>query len=491
VDAEEVLRRARSGPLIMLLRRAYAALVSFLTAVVMPHFLAPEAYGLAAMSAVLFTLGDMFKDFGMTSALMRRGSISQEEVSFLFWFNLLTTSVLAVLLAASSPFVAIFFHQPIVAKVILLSLIGFVLTGISLQHRMLLSRDLRFTELAVIDSVAISLQFVSTLVLAIKGYGVWSIVIGTICNAGANSILCVALARWKPGPPRMIDDAKSILAFGANTSVYSLSVFVSVNIMAVLIGRKASAFELGQYNRANALLSLPLNNLVEPLAQVALPVLARLRPYASAYRDAYLQFLTRLNLVVIPASIFLIAAGRPLVTAALGANWQEAGQLLMLLAPVVAALGYGYAVSDLFITQDRSRELRMVGLAESAMRVLAVYIGIQFGIAIAAIAYATATVLAVGIRVFVAGRTGPVTISDHLATAIPALPLGAGCLLGSQAAIYLSRQAGLTAVPEAAAICFAAILFALVAGLIFRTSRAALLSAGEMLRPGRVRMEHP
>ncbi|HKQ09812.1 MAG TPA: lipopolysaccharide biosynthesis protein [Rhizomicrobium sp.] len=479
------MRRARSGPFIMLLRRAYAALVSFLTAVVMPHFLAPEAYGLAAMSAVLFTLGDMFKDFGMTSALMRRGTISQEEVSFLFWFNLLTTSVLAALLAASSPFVATFFHQPIVAKVILLSLIGFVLTGISLQHRMLLSRDLRFTELAVIDSVAISLQFVLTLVLAIKGYGVWAIVIGTICNAAANSILCVALTRWKPGPPRMIDDAKGILAFGANTSVYSLSVFVSVNIMAVLIGRKASAFDLGQYNRANALLSLPLNNLVEPLAQVALPVLARLRPYPGAYREAYLQFLTRLNLAVIPASIFLIAAGRPLVTAALGANWQEAGQLLMLLAPVVAALGYGYAVSDLFITQDRSRELRMVGLAESAMRVLAVYTGIQFGIAIAAMGYAAATVLAVGIRVFVAGRSGPVTFADHLATAIPALPLSVGCLLGCEAATFVGRQAGLTVTAGAVVLCAAAVLGALAAGLAFKTSRAALLSAGAILRPGR------
>jgi len=469
----------------MLLRRAYAALISFLTAVVMPHFLAPEAYGLAAMSAVLFTLGDMFKDFGMTSALMRRGSISQEEVSFLFWFNLLTTLVLAVLLAASSPFVATFFHQPVVAKVILLSLIGFVLTGMSLQHRMLLSRDLRFTELAVIDSVAITLQFAATLILAIKGYGVWSIVIGTVCNAVANSILCVALARWKPGPPRMIDDAKSIFAFGANTSVYSLSVFVSVNAMAILIGRKASAFDLGQYNRANALLSLPLNNLVEPLAQVALPVLARLRPYPGAYRDAYLQFLTRLNLVVIPASMFLIAAGRPLVTAALGRNWQEAGQLLMMLAPVVAALGYGYAVSDLFITQDRSRELRMVGLAESAMRVLAAYIGIQFGITVAAMAYAAATVLGVGIRVFVAGRSGPVSIADHLATAIPALPLSAGCLLGCALAAFASRPAGLGDTAEAIILCFGAALGALAAGLAFKTSRAALLSASEILRPGR------
>jgi len=469
----------------MLVRRGYAALVSLLTAVVMPHFLAPEAYGLAAMSAVLFTLGNMFKDFGMTSALMRKGTISQEEVSFLFWFNLLTTFVLTAVLAASSPFVADFFRQPVVANVILLSLIGFVLTGISLQHRMLLSRDLRFTDLAVIDSVAITLQFVATLVLAIEGFGVWAIVIGTICNAAANSALCMALARWKPGPPRMIDDAKSIFAFGANTSIYSLSVFVSVNIMAVMIGRQASVSELGQYNRANALLSLPLNNVVEPLAQVALPVLARLRPYASAYRDAYLQFLTRLNLVVIPASIFLIAAGRPLVTAALGQTWQQAGQLLMLLAPVVAALGYGYAVSDLFITQDRSRELRMVGLAESALRVVAVYIGIQFGIYVAAMSYAAATVLAVGIRVVVAGRSGPVTIADHLATAIPALPLSAGCLLGCEAATFISRQAGLTFAAEAVVLCFAGILGAVAAGLAFKTSRAALLSASEILRPGR------
>ena len=469
----------------MMVRRGYAALVSLLTAVVMPHFLTPEAYGLAAMSAILFTLGNMFKDFGMTSALMRKGAISQEEVSFLFWFNLLTTIVLAIALAASSSFVADFFHQPIVAKVMLLSLIGFILTGISLQHRMLLSRDLRFSDLAVIDSVAITLQFGTTLVLAIKGYGVWAIVIGTICNAAANSFLCVVLARWKPGPPRMVDDAKSLFAFGANTSIYSLSVFASVNIMAVMIGRQASVSELGQYNRANALLSLPLNNLVEPLAQVALPVLARLRPYPAAYRDAYLQFLARLNLVVIPASIFLIVAGRPLVTAALGPNWQQAGQLLMLLAPVIAALGYGYAVSDLFITQDRSRELRMVGLAESAMRILAVYVGIQFGITVAAISYAAATVLAVAIRVIVAGRSGPVTVADHLATAIPALPLSVGCLLACEAATFVSREAGLPFTVEAVVLCVAGALGALAAGLAFKTSRAALLSASEILRPGR------
>jgi polysaccharide transporter, PST family len=467
----------------MLLRRAYAAIISLFTAVVMPHFLSPNAYGLAAMSAVVFTLGEMFKDFGLTSALMRKGVIDQEEVTFLFWFNLLATLIIAAILAATSSLVGDFFHQPIVGKVILLSLIGFFLTGATLQHRALLSRDLRFTELAIIDSAAISLQFALTMVLAISGFGVWAIVIGTVSNALVNSVLCLALARWKPGPPRMIDEAKAVFAFGANTSIYSLSIFVSTNVMAILIGRNASVFDLGQYNRANAILALPLNNLVEPLAQVALPVLARLRAYPDTYRKAYLQFLTRLNLVVVPASVFLLGAARPLVSAALGSNWREAGELLMLLAPVVGALGYGYAVSDLFITQNRSRELRMVGLAESALRVLAVFVGIHFGLRVAAMSYAGATLLSVGIRVFVAGRSGPVSLRDHLATVIPALPVSMGCLAGCEAAIYASWQAGLAPMAQAVAICLAGIAGALGVGLVFKTSRSALFSVSEMLRP--------
>ncbi|HKU54096.1 MAG TPA: hypothetical protein VJP60_01935, partial [Rhizomicrobium sp.] len=94
-------------------------------------------------------------------------------------------------------------------------------------------------------------------------------------------------------------------------------------------------------------------------------------------------------------------------------------------------------------------------------------------------------VLAVGIRVFVAGRSGPVTFADHLATAIPALPLSAGCLLGCEAATFVGRQAGLTVTAGAVVLCAAAVLGALAAGLAFKTSRAALLSAGEILRPGR------
>jgi hypothetical protein len=104
---------------------------------------------------------------------------------------------------------------------------------------------------------------------------------------------------------------------------------------------------------------------------------------------------------------------------------------------------------------------------------------------VAAISYAAATVLAVGVRVFVAGRSGPVTFADHVATAIPALPVSAGCLLGCEFATFIGRQADLTVMAGAVLLCVAGLLGAVVAGLAFKTSRAALLSASEILRPGR------
>jgi hypothetical protein len=78
-----------------------------------------------------------------------------------------------------------------------------------------------------------------------------------------------------------------------------------------------------------------------------------------------------------------------------------------------------------------------------------------------------------------------VTLADHLSTALPALPLSLGCVLGCATAAFASRQAGLTVTAEAIVLCCAGLLGALAAGLAFKTSRAALLSASEILRPGR------
>jgi PST family polysaccharide transporter len=467
----------------MLGRRAFAVLIGLLTAVVMPHFLDPTAYGLSTMAALVFTLGEMFKDFGLGAALLRKGQIDSDEMTFLFWFNIGMTAIISLAIAATSPLAAMFFHQPAVRAVILVSLIGFVLSGGALQHRGLLNRNLQFAHLALIDSLSLAVQFATTLALAIIGFGVWAIVAGNILYSASNALLCVFLSRWMPGKPKLIKELRAILTFGANTSVYSIALFFSTNITPILIANTQSVASVGQYNRANAFLQLPLNNWVDPIAQATLPVLARLRPFPDIYRETYLTLLRRLNLVVMPASAFLLCAARPVVETVLGGRWSQAGELLAILSPAVGVLGLGYSVSDLFITQDRSAELRTLGLAEAVVRIGAVLAGVQFGIYSAAAAYSAATLIVVSARIYVASRKGPVDLGDHLKTMLPALPPSAGVILGCLVGILLSNRYQLATLHQAIVISALGLGLGLIAMVVFGVSRRALLDLGKSMKP--------
>lgn len=478
------------GPRALLARRAFAVCIGLATTVTIPHLVSARAYGLAAMSGVMFSLAEMFKDFGLTSALMRKGEVRPEEVTFLFWFNTATTLGLAAIIAALAPMASLFFHEPMVAPVILASLVGFVLGGLSMQHRSLMNRDLRFRELATIDAFALLVQFVVMLVAAFMTHDVWAIVAGYLASSLVGAGLYVKASGWRPGAPRWLPEARSVFAFGANTSIYSLSVFAANNVAALLIGRLFGPVTLGQYNRAITLQAFPANNAIAPLAQAVLPMLARLRPNPDLYRKAYLDLVRHLNMIALPTSVVLFFAAQPLTIAALGPSWGEAGRILQALAPAVAALGLGYAVSDLFITQNRSRELGRLGLFELVLRCVSIAVAAPFGAVAVAAGFSASTLMVVVIRAAVAGRSGPVSLGDHLRAAAPAAPLALGALAGALVGATMAWRFALSDMAAAAAICGAAGVAGGLFGLALPSSRAALIDMAAAVR-GRDQTQRP
>jgi PST family polysaccharide transporter len=171
-----------------------------------------------------------------------------------------------------------------------------------------------------------------------------------------------------------------------------------------------------------------------------MPILGRLRPYPEAYRDTYLAFLTRLNLLVIPMAIMIALCSGVALDALWGPEWATAADILQCMAPMAATYAYGYGIADLFVTQNRSRELRILGLIEMLVRVSAVSIGVCISAHWAALAFSWATVAVVILRVLVAGRKGPVTIADHIRAALPSLPPCLGTAVGCAIGLFVSSR---------------------------------------------------
>lgn len=471
---KEAHQRARSGTGILIARRAVGLLITLASTVWIARLLSPRDYGLANMALVTLTFSQLFRDFGLTTAMLRKGHISFAEMSLIFWMNVGLTSAIAILILLASPLIATFFGQPIVASLIQIALIGFVCEGFALQHRALINRELRFKTLALIEIAAIVLGFFVMLGLAIAWRNVWAIVLGTVTQSVVAGVLFFRFSRWTPGKPARNAELGSLLKFGANTSLFSLCAIISNNIASVLIGRVLGASYLGQYNRAQTIYTLPVINLVSPIAQATMPLLTRLRSDYRAYRVAYLKLIRRLCAFLMPTSVILMFASPFLVVMLLGPAWQQAGVILAILAPALFAVGLGYATGDLFVTQDRADELRTLGFVELAIRVPSIGAGVWFGVEAAAAAFSASTIAAVALRTHTAGRGGPVTFIDQLRALAATIPLALGAAAGCTIVLLLRLRTPLSGDVSAVTMISLGYILALVVGLQWRSSRKAL-----------------
>jgi polysaccharide transporter, PST family len=476
LEIEEAKRRARAAPLTLLGKRAVLVIITFVSTVTVARLLSPREYGLASMAAILLAFAQLFRDFGMTNAVMRKGDISAEELTLLFWFNVATTLGLALIVATISPLASQFYREPVVMWVMLVSVVGFTASGLALQHRAMITRDLRFGTLTRIDITSNVVGFLVTLTLAYVRRDVWAIVFGNLAQSLVGAVQCTLASGWLPGRPRRSKEFRSILRFAANSSVYTVSVFLSNNAAPILIGHMLGSATLGQFNRAQALYQLPNTNLVSPVTQALMPLLVRLRAHPEEYRLAYLSLVRRLCILLFPLAITLCFAGVPLVVTVLGGRWLLAGQAFSALSLNLAAIGFAATAGNLFITQDRAAELRTLGLVELVFRVGTIAACVPFGLVATAIGFSLSTIAVSLVRVMVAGRKGPISTADQFGAMYPALlpALGAGLACWGVSRLSLSNT-----LIESAAIIAAGMVAAMIVGVANPPSRRALIEFAE------------
>jgi O-antigen/teichoic acid export membrane protein len=72
---------------------------------VLAHLLRPRDFGLVAATTVLLGLTSAFGDMGLSAAIIARQTTSREELSSLYWANVLAGLVVSGLAVASTPLI--------------------------------------------------------------------------------------------------------------------------------------------------------------------------------------------------------------------------------------------------------------------------------------------------------------------------------------------------------------------------------------------------
>lgn len=379
--------RSVRGGAVTAVGQACGFVLRILSTILLARLLHPGDFGLIGMVTAVTGFIFLFKDLGLSMATIQNECIDHRQVSTLFWINVVSGIVLAVLTICVSPAIAWFYGEPKLIRITMVISASFLLGGLAVQHQALLKRQMRFVALTAIEIAALFCGISFALVAAAGGLGYWSLVLQQVFYTFSYTAGVWLMCHWRPGHPSLQADVKSMLAFGGSLTVFSMFNYFARNMDNILIGRYCGPVLLGFYSKAYELLMVPINQLNTPISAVAIPALSRLQSQHGHFRSYYLRGIELLTAFGMPLVIFLAIAADRIIPIVLGPQWADSVAVYRFLAPAAFIGTFNVATGWVYISLGQaSRQLRY-GILESVVTVISFFIGVHWGINGVAVAF--------------------------------------------------------------------------------------------------------
>ena len=305
--------------------------VQFLIMIVMARLLTPHDYGLIGMLAIFIAVAQSLIDSGFSQALIRKQDRTEADNNTVFYFNIVVSTLLYLILYASAPFVADFYNTPQLCPVMRVVCLSIIFNSLAVVQRALLTIRIDFKTQAKAALTAAITSGVVGIAMAYHGFGVWSLVTQQLLNLGINTGLLWLLSKWRPRLMYSWQSFNELFAFGSKLLASGLLDTIYRNIYPIVIGKLFSASSLGHYTRAHQFSEFPSSNLTGIIQRVTYPVLCEIQNDDARLASIYRRFLKLSAFIIFPLMVGLSSVAKPFVNIMLGPQWSFCGQLLQIL----------------------------------------------------------------------------------------------------------------------------------------------------------------
>jgi PST family polysaccharide transporter len=303
--------------------------LQFGTVVLLARILPPSDFGTLSYAMVFVGFSGLVTELGIGPAIVQRSKLSNIHLRVGFTLSLITgtfgTTVLYFLAPrlVSSP---TNYVLQAVAFSFLISSAGTVAGG-------LLIRRLDFRTDFWVSFLSVLFGFVlTTVILALLGFGVWSLVVGTLVQAMVRTTLLIFFSPHSYLPSLSLTEIKDLLKFGSGMTLARTSNYVARNGDYFIIGHIIGLEGLGLYSRAYQLALLPSKYFQSILSAVLFATYSRVQDDKAKLHHGYLLSITATSLYTFPLMIVLAIVAPEVMRGILGPAWIDAAPSFRILS---------------------------------------------------------------------------------------------------------------------------------------------------------------
>lgn len=390
--SEDVGSRVLSGAGFTFLVTALRTLLTIGSTAILARLLTPADFGYLAMATVVTEFAALFSQFGFSNILVQRRVITRLQLDTVFWASFGLGAVLALIVFLLSFFADWLFKEPISGELLRVLCLTFLVNNLTTVPWALLLRRMQFRTEFWIQLGTISLRSVVAIVFAWLGFGVWSLVIGSLSGVLMNVLLAFIAV---PYMPRLRFHMRYLTSTWRTSGAYfggGLLFYAHMNVDLLMIGRQLGAVPLGYYQNARSLTDEVRSRIAIPLQHVLFPAFSSIQSEPERLRQLVMRGGSLIAAVIIPVGFGAAAVSEEIVPVLYGDQW-------LAMIPVLSMLGYSTGLkgavaigTPLFNSQDKVALNLRYSIISTILMVVGVVVTLPYGInAVAASIAVTST----------------------------------------------------------------------------------------------------
>lgn len=303
---------------------------------ILGNVLSKEEFGLVGMITTVTIFTQILLDMGIGAAIIQKEKVSDDQLSTLYWLNIIVGLLLFFMLFFSSGLISGFYNQPMLEDLIKILSIMFLIAPIGQQFQYLIQKDLNFNLLSKIEVISNVLAFLLLIVLIFLMDEILAYVLSIVfLNSFKGVYYFYSYAKtWKPKFVLNVSIIKEFLSFGFYQLLSRLVNRVGSNIDYILIGRFLGAEALGIYSLAYQIITIPVLKINPIITRVAFPVFSKNQANNAVLTEGFLNVTKALALVSFPILIGLMSVSDVFVQVVFGERWLDAVPIINILAIV-------------------------------------------------------------------------------------------------------------------------------------------------------------
>ena len=376
-------------------------LIQFTLGVFLARLLDPSDYGLVAMITVFVMVANSLINQVLGTVMVQKNTLSDIEMSSLYFFNLLLGLLIFLAFVLGASRISDFYGRIELINIMYWLSPIVLMNSFGTAHRVKLERELNIRPIAMADLASVFLSASCAIVLALSGWGVWSLVAQALIKPFIFNLILFASSRWMPLLRFEWTSIRSTLGLTGTIMLNLGAEGVAGNIDRALVGRSFGSSDLGIYEKAKQLIMMPGQLLLGVTNRVLLPAMSQLQSDSARFSKQYLKIVSLVGFAICPLVIGLNVVSPTLIPMLFGDHWSSMVPVVQWLSWAGIFVVYNVMSDSIVISLGDKKGLLLITLLEKPIVFISVLISVQFGLPVLCWTFVAVSVLIFCIKVWI------------------------------------------------------------------------------------------